>query len=178
MVWFSRAIATLCAGGVLAAGLAPTWSAAADVEYEQGKAVIAAFLRAGVQHVVYTGLEDVAALTDGALKVPPFDGKARIERAIAASGLHYTFLHLSSYCENFVQVVANDGRELDLNLPCPRVDADGNLVLLLPLEDKAMRLFCVGDLGQAVVTVLQNPSVVRCECCACWGFVNHEDGLA
>jgi hypothetical protein len=89
--------------------------------------------------------------------VPHFQGKADIEAAMRAeAGLHCCFLHLSSYLENFIQMVALDGRELDLSLPCPRFDASGGLYLQLPTH--AMMLFPVTDLGAAVVTILSNPT--------------------
>ncbi len=58
--------------------------------------------------------------------------------------MKHTFLRLSFYTENFFGVFP------------PRRGADGALALALPMADKPMSLFSVGDLGRAVVTVLSN----------------------
>ena len=60
----------------------------------------------------------------------------------AASGVPATFLHLCAYTENFT----------------PKKGADGALSFTVPMGDHPLAVFSVGDVGQAVVTVLSNTS--------------------
>ena len=71
-----------------------------DREIRQGKFVADACKKAGVKHVVFSGLESV---TDAIGKsCPHFDGKAEVEKYMDSIGLPNTSVRYAFYCENFV----------------------------------------------------------------------------
>ena len=68
-------------------------------EIRQGKCVADACKKAGVKHVVFSGLESV---TDAIGKsCPHFDGKAEVEKYMDSIGLPNTSTRYSFYSENF-----------------------------------------------------------------------------
>jgi len=129
---------------MLGAGKTP--EVARDEEVKQVAAVVAAAKDAGVEFIVYSGLEDVEALTGGALSVPHFDGKGRGEAIVAASGIPYAFVRLSAYTDNFLYFFP------------PRRGEDGKLAITIPQKDAPLDLFAVGDTGAAVTTILSSPA--------------------
>ncbi len=56
------------------------WSTASALkEYEQGLRALSAAQKAGIQHFIWSSLDNVVGLTDGAIAVPHFDSKAAVE---------------------------------------------------------------------------------------------------
>lgn len=56
----------------------------------------------GLQHVVYSGLENVKRLTGGKLEVGHFDGKGEVEEYFWSIGVPMTSVRMAAYFENFL----------------------------------------------------------------------------
>src|SRR4029079_11183105 len=110
----------------------PVRGAAAEREGSQAATLARATRKAGLQHVVWSTLEDTRKrfpLDDPRLptlqskyKVPHFDAKGEADRIFAAEGAPTAYLLAAFYWENFIHFGMG-----------PRKGADGDLVLALPL---------------------------------------------
>jgi hypothetical protein len=115
-------------------------------EYDQGVNLIDAASEAGVGHLVLSTLPSAAKVSNGAIAVPHFETKARMEEHVRLRGVPFTFVHVAFYFENFI------------NYFPPQRQADGNYGFGFPLARAAApitarRAFCsansaCGDLGQ------------------------------
>ncbi|MDP9794273.1 uncharacterized protein YbjT (DUF2867 family) [Catenuloplanes nepalensis] len=119
--------------------------------------LIAAAQAAGLQHVLWSTLEDTREaipagddrmpMLDGGYRVPHFDVKGGTADALfAKSGLPVTYLLMSFYWENLLGDLA------------PQRDPDGTLALHLAMGDTAVAGVSMDDLGAIVVRVLQQPA--------------------
>lgn len=70
--------------------------------FTQGKRLADLSKRLGLQHVVYSGLENVKQLTKGHLEVLHFDGKGVVEEYFRAVTVPTTTVRLPFYFENFL----------------------------------------------------------------------------
>ncbi|XP_056390276.1 nmrA-like family domain-containing protein 1 [Hyla sarda] len=117
-----------------------------DKEVQQGKDIVDLCKRLGLQHVVYSGLENVNKLTKGKLDVLHFDGKGEVEEYFRDKSCPMTSVRLSFYFENFLTngkpQKAKDGKSYELVIPMCDVPMDG---------------FSVSDLGPAVLSILKSP---------------------
>ncbi|XP_007934160.1 nmrA-like family domain-containing protein 1 [Orycteropus afer afer] len=112
----------------------------------QGKMVADAAKRLGLQHVVYSGLENVKRLSGGKLEVPHFDGKGEVEEYFWAIGVPMTSVRLAAYFENF------------LSMWKPVKAADGDYYsLALPMADIPMDGISVADVGPVVSSIFSSP---------------------
>ena len=111
-------------------------------EIAQGKAVADACLRAGVKHVVFSGLQE-AKDAIGHL-VPHFDTKALVERYLDEIGLPNTCVRYAAYYDNFTSNMKAN--------PQP----DGTLAITLPM-DGPMYGVSVEDGGAVVASVFSLP---------------------
>ncbi|CAJ0937830.1 unnamed protein product [Ranitomeya imitator] len=73
-----------------------------EKEVKQGKAIADLCKRLGLQHVVYSGLENVNKLTGGKLDVLHFDGKGEVEEYFRTISCSMTSVRLAFYFENFL----------------------------------------------------------------------------
>jgi uncharacterized protein YbjT (DUF2867 family) len=124
--------------------LAATDHKALEIEVAQGKAAIDAAKAAGVKHLVFSGLEDVEALTAGeekAYRVPHFDGKGRIEKYATESGVPSSFARYSFYMDNWAGMMK------------PTKNEDGTYTIGLPMGDVPMGIISVEDAGPAVASI-------------------------
>jgi uncharacterized protein YbjT (DUF2867 family) len=131
------------------------WGGDGDPEREriQGTTMAEAARCAGLQHVIWSTLEDTRrfmALSDtrmptllGKYKVPHFDGKGEADEAFVRHGVPTTFLLTSFYWENFVRF---PGMQL-------RKDPDDALILAMPMGDKRLPGIAVDDLGLCALGV-------------------------
>lgn len=55
-------------------------------ETDLGKNIIDAAAEAGVQHVVYSGMESAAEITNGAVPNPAFDGTRQFQSGLVFAG--------------------------------------------------------------------------------------------
>lgn len=103
-----------------------------EVEIAQGHNVADAAKEAGVSHLIFSSLIDANKATNGRLKhVTHFDGKARIEEYIRATGLNYTSVMPGYYMSNYLFMMqkADDG-SFNLSYPIGKHN-------LFPLIDAA-----------------------------------------
>jgi len=121
-------------------------------EGSQAAALARATRKAGLQHVVWSTLEDTRKrfpLDDPRLptlqskyKVPHFDAKGEADRIFAAEGAPTAYLLAAFYWENFIHFGMG-----------PRKGADGDLVLALPLGGVKLPGIAAGDIGKCAYGV-------------------------
>lgn len=119
----------------------------AEREGHQAAAMARATKAAGVQHVVWSTLEDVrkyVPLDDdrlptlyGAFKCPHFDSKGAMDDTFTREGAPTTFMRVAFYWDNFIHFGMG-----------PRRGEDGNLVLALPLGGAKLPGIAVDDVGR------------------------------
>lgn len=112
-----------------------------DDEVAQGKAVADACKEAGVEHVVYSGLDSVK---DAIGKFcPPLDSKAAVEKYLDQIGVPNTSVRYPFYFENFLVFL-------------PQEQEDGTFVMTWP-ADGPMYAISVEDGGPIVASIFSNP---------------------
>jgi uncharacterized protein YbjT (DUF2867 family) len=121
----------------------------AEMELDQAAAAARAAKDTELQHVVWSTLEDTRPHFQrlgieipnalGAYKVPHFDAKAEANASFTALGVPTTFLQTTMYYEAFLQ---GQG---------PHRDANGELVLTLPMADKKLALVAGEDIGKTAL---------------------------
>ena len=126
----------------------------AEKEMEEAKRMAGAAKEAGVQHVIWSTLEDTrkyVPLDDnriptlhGKYKVPHFDGKGEADQFFIDAGVPTTFLRASFYWDNFIYFGAG-----------PKKGPDGKLYLTFPLDDKKMAGIASDDIGKAAYGIFK-----------------------
>jgi len=119
----------------------------AEREGAQATAMARATRKAGVQHVVWSTLEDTrrwVPLSDtrlptlhGKYKVPHFDSKGYVDRVFAEEAAPTTYLLAAFYWENFIYFGMG-----------PRKGPDGELALALPLGGVRLPGIAAEDIGR------------------------------
>ncbi|XP_078542758.1 nmrA-like family domain-containing protein 1 [Lissotriton helveticus] len=117
-----------------------------EKEVQQGKMVADVAKRLGTKHVVFSGLENVKALTSGKLEVLHFDSKGEVEQYFWDIGVPMTSVRVSFYFENFITVMK----------PVKAQDGD-HYNLVLPMADIPMDGISVADIGPVVASIFQSP---------------------
>src|SRR6058998_3162860 len=75
-------------------------------ERKQGAAAVQAAKDAGVQHLVWSTLPDVEAISGGKFHIPAFTGRAKIDRMVKeAEFANYTFVMAPFYYQNLMGVL-------------------------------------------------------------------------
>ncbi|HET8597559.1 MAG TPA: NmrA/HSCARG family protein [Castellaniella sp.] len=102
---------------------------------------------AGVQHVVWSGLENVETRTGGALWVPHFTEKALVEEHIRALPMRSAFIYLAFFYSNFLEYYV------------PRRGPDGSLTfaIYLPPEVPIPFVDPLTAAGPAVLEIFDHP---------------------
>jgi uncharacterized protein YbjT (DUF2867 family) len=123
-------------------------------EEAQAAHMAEAAARAGLEHVVWSTLEDVrrfVPLSDpsiptlrGEYKVPHFDGKGASDRQFIERGVPTTFVLASFYWENLIHFGMGP-RRLD----------DGSLALTLPMADRKLAGIAAEDIGKCVYGIFR-----------------------
>lgn len=123
-------------------------------EIAQARTMAAAARRAGLQHVIWSTLEDSrqwVALDDpriptlmGSYKVPHMDAKAEANHAFLDAGVPTTFLLTSFFWENFISFGMG-----------PRPGPNGDLVLALPLMGQPLAGIAAEDIGKCAYGLFQ-----------------------
>ena len=124
-------------------------------ELQQAQNLAEAARRAGLQHVVWSTLEDTRTqvpLDDearyptlmGKYKVPHFDAKGEADQFFIERDVPTTFLRASFYFDNFVYFGSG-----------PKRGADGVLELILPMGDKVMPGVAAEDIGGVAYGILR-----------------------
>lgn len=111
------------------------WQAGTD-EIKQAGAAVQAAKAANVQHLIWSTLPDVEAISGGEFKVPQFTGKAKVDSIVRKAGFsRHTFVIPPAYYQNFVGPYG------------PQTQPDGSLGWTLPI-DPAVRCLHMGDIGE------------------------------
>jgi len=123
-------------------------------ELAQASAMARATKRAGVEHVVWSTLEDTrkdVPLSDarlptlkGKYKVPHFDAKGEADPVFAAEGAPTSYLLAAFYWDNFIFF----GMQ-------PRRNADGLLTLSLPLGGQKLPGIAAEDIGKCALGIFR-----------------------
>jgi uncharacterized protein YbjT (DUF2867 family) len=110
--------------------------------------------QAGVQHVIWSTLEDTrrhVPLSDdrmptlgGRYKVPHYDGKGEADALFTTAGVPTTFLLTSFYWENFIYFGSG-----------PKRGPDGKLALVFPMGDKKLPGIAAEDIGKCALTIFK-----------------------
>jgi uncharacterized protein YbjT (DUF2867 family) len=125
----------------------PTNPAPGQPELALGRELADAVHAAGVQHVVWSGLENVAARTGGAKWAPHFTEKALVEEYIRTLPLRSSFIYLAFYYSNLLEYYV------------PQRNADGSLTIAIYLPPDAPMPFVdpLTATGPAVLEVFDHP---------------------
>lgn len=125
-----------------------------DKELAQARSLANAAKDAGVEHVIWSTLEDTrrwVSLDDDRMptlmeryKVPHFDSKGEADDLFRESGAPTTFLLTSFYWDNFIHF----GSE-------PQRGEDGKLVLPLPMGDKKLPGIAAEDIGRCAYGIFR-----------------------
>lgn len=111
------------------------WQEGAD-EIKQATAAIEAAKSAGVDHLIWSTLPNVEAISGGKFKLPQFTGKAKVDAIVKEAGFaRYTFVVPPAYYQNFSGPFG------------PQKQPDGSLGWVLPI-DPTVRCFHMGDISE------------------------------
>jgi uncharacterized protein YbjT (DUF2867 family) len=123
-------------------------------ELTQARNMAQAVKAAGVQHVIWSTLEDTrkwVPLHDdrmptlmGKYKVPHFDAKGEADEIFRQLGVPTTFLLTAFYWDNFIYFGAG-----------PQRGPDGTLALAFPMDDKPLPGIASEDIGKCAYGIFQ-----------------------
>ena len=130
-------------------------------EIAQAQAQASAAKAAGVQHAIWSTLEDTrrwVPLSDnrmptlmGHYKVPHFDAKGESDHFFRDHGVPTTYLLTSFYWDNFIYFGSG-----------PRPGPDGQLVLTLPMGDRPLPGIAAEDIGRCAFGIFkQGPAMIN-----------------
>ena len=125
-----------------------------EKEFDEAKAMATAAKQAGVEHVIWSTLEDTrqwVPLSDtrmptlmGKYKVPHFDAKGEANAVFTERGVPTTFLLTSFYWDNFIHFGMG-----------PKKDADWKLAITLPMGDKKLPGIAAEDIGKCAYGIFK-----------------------
>jgi len=126
----------------------------AEREVTQARNMAQAAKAAGLQHVIWSTLEDTrkwVPLEDdrmptlqGKYKVPHFDGKGEADHFFRDLGVPTTFLLTAFYWENLIYFGAG-----------PQRGPDGTLAITFPMDEKKLPSIAVEDIGKAAFGIFK-----------------------
>ena len=125
-----------------------------EKEFAQAKNMAQAAKQTGVQHVIWSTLEDTrrwVPLSDnrmptlmGQYKVPHFDAKGEANRLFAELGVPTTFLLTSFYWDNMIYFGMG-----------PKKGQDGKLAITFPMGDKKLPGIAAEDIGTCALGIFK-----------------------
>ena len=125
----------------------------AEMELAQAENAARAAAAAGVEHVIWSTLEDtrrffgdrddVPSLDDGRYKVPHFDAKGEADALFTKYGVPTTFLRTTFYFDAFINGMG------------PTRDADGKLTISMPMADKPLSGIASDDIGRTALAIFK-----------------------
>jgi uncharacterized protein YbjT (DUF2867 family) len=146
-------------------------------ENTQAQNMAAAAKSAGVQHVIWSTLEDVrdwVPLSDdrmptlnGEYKVPHFDGKGESNRYFSEAGLPVTFLNTSFYWDNMIYFGMG-----------PKRGDDGVLAITFPIGDAKLAGIAASDIGAVAYGIFADSSTIGTTIGIAGGHLTGEDMAA
>ncbi len=108
---------------------------AGPTEFDQARAAVKAAREAGVQHLIWSTLPNVEAISQGKISVPHFTTKAKVEQLVKDAGFTYhTFVIAPFYYQNLTGTMAPKSQ-------------DGKAGWALPI-DPEKRVFHMGDVSE------------------------------
>ncbi|RQV80347.1 NmrA/HSCARG family protein [Burkholderia anthina] len=111
------------------------WQDGTD-EIKQAAAAVQAAKAAGVNHLIWSTLPNVEAISGGKLNVPQFTGKAEVDSIVKNAGFpRHTFVMPPAYYQNFAGPYG------------PQMQQDGSLGWTLPI-DPTVRCLHMGDINE------------------------------
>jgi len=115
-------------------------------EAELGKQQADAAVEAGVQHIIYSGLENVDKITEGKKWAPHFTDKARVEEYIRTLPVASSFVYLALFYTNLIEYYQ------------PHMDRDTLVFPIhLPKDFRAPFVDPLTAAGPAVLEIFNNP---------------------
>ena len=130
-----------------------------EKEQEQAQRMAQAAKDAGVQHVVWSTLEDTRRFVpledprmptlQGKYKVPHFDAKGEANHFFSDLGVPTTFLNTSFYWDNLVHFGMG-----------PKKGPDGKLAFVLPMGDKKLPGIAAEDIGRCAYGVFKRKDLI------------------
>jgi uncharacterized protein YbjT (DUF2867 family) len=128
-----------------------------EKEMAEARIMVAAAKAAGIEHVIWSTLEDTrkwVPLSDsrmptlmGKYKVPHFDAKGESDELFTQAGVPTTFLYASFYWENLIYFGMG-----------PKKGPDGKLVFTLPMADKKLTGIAAEDIGKCALGIFKKGS--------------------
>jgi uncharacterized protein YbjT (DUF2867 family) len=128
-----------------------------EKELAQAAGMAQAAKQAGLEHVIWSTLEDTrqwVPLSDnrmptlmGKYKVPHFDAKGEANHFFTDAGLPVTLLLTSFYWDNFIYFGMG-----------PKKGADGKLGITLPMGDKKLPGIAAEDIGRCAYGIFKEPT--------------------
>jgi uncharacterized protein YbjT (DUF2867 family) len=125
-----------------------------ETEQRQARTMAEAAKAAGIQHAIWSTLEDTrnwVPLNDDAMptlqgkyKVPHFDAKGEMDAVFTALGVPVTFLRASFYWDNFIYFGSG-----------PQRAEDGKYYLTFPLDNKKMAGIAAEDIGKCAYGIFK-----------------------
>jgi len=125
-----------------------------DKELAQAQALASASKHAGIEHVIWSTLEDTRQwipLSDnrmptlmGKYKVPHLDSKGEANHFFTDAGLPTTFLLTSFYWDNFIFFGMG-----------PKKGPDGKLAITLPMGEKKLASMAAEDIGKCAYGIFK-----------------------
>ncbi|HEX2122026.1 MAG TPA: NmrA/HSCARG family protein [Thermoanaerobaculia bacterium] len=125
-----------------------------EKELAHARAMATAARDAGVQHAIWSTLEDtrnLVPLSDermptlmGKYKVPHFDAKGEADAIFAELGVPTTYLLTSFYWDNFIHFGMG-----------PKRDADGRLAITFPMGESRLPGIAAEDIGRAAYGIFK-----------------------
>ena len=126
-----------------------------DKERAEARAMAHATKHAGIQHAIWSTLEDTrrwVPLSDnrmptlmGSYKVPHFDVKGESNQAFAELGVPTTYLLTSFYWDNLIYFGMG-----------PKKGPDGKLAITMPMGDKKLPGIAAEDIGRCAYGIFKN----------------------
>lgn len=126
-----------------------------EKELEHAKSIAEAAKETGVQHVIWSTLEDTrkwVPLEDermptlgGKYKVPHFDAKGESNKFFKKAGVPTTYLYTSFYWDNFIHFGMG-----------PKKGEDGKLAITFPMDDKKLPGMAAEDIGKCAYGIFKN----------------------
>lgn len=130
-----------------------------DKEKAQAQTFANAAKEAGIQHAIWSTLEDVRKwypvdddrmpTLNGNYKVPHFDGKGECDRFFAEADVPTTYFMPAFYWDNFVGFGSG-----------PHRGEDGKLVLTLPIGEAKMAGIAAEDIGKCAYGVFKRQDLI------------------
>ena len=125
------------------------WEPGAD-ERKQALTAVQAAKEAGVQHFIWSTLPNVETISRGALDVPHFTNKAKVDRGVSEAGFaHHTFVIAPFFYQNLIGAMG------------PQKQPDGTLGWVLPLdpERRVIHMGDIDELGPVVTGAFAKPDL-------------------